>query len=394
MTPRRPVAALEALPISDLVEHRAALDAGTSMAEAQAWFRTHPWQHAAVLERDQFTGMLGRNQLHDALGGPFGFALHGRLPVGQLPRESGLVAYPDWPLHTLLKAMLSRTHDFHDDVPLVTDEGHYLGCFTVARVVAAQSELLEQHIGLLLNQSRDLRALERRIAQEEKEALLARLLGGVAHEMNNKLTPIKGFSELLARGLERGHAPAELLGHCRTITEGVDEATTLLRQLLNISRPPALHPQRQDFRPLVNDALALVQFRARACQVTCRCELPESPVPVLADGPQIRQVLVNLMLNALDAMEAAPRRELSVSLEEAGSDLVLVLEDTGHGIHPDHHEQVFEPFFSTKSPDKGTGLGLSISRTLIHQHHGTQTFQSRPGEGTRFEIRLPRHASS
>ena len=189
MPPRRPVAALENLPIADLVEHRAALEADMSMGEAQAWFHAQPWHHAAVLERGCFQGLLSRHRLQEALGGPFGFALHGRRSVGQLPLEHGLVASPEWSLHTLLKAMLSRKGDFHDDVPLVTEEGHYLGCFTVTRVVAAQSQLLEQHIDLLLNQSRDLRALERRMAQEEKEALLARLLAGVAHEMTNKLTP-------------------------------------------------------------------------------------------------------------------------------------------------------------------------------------------------------------
>jgi len=388
MSDTHPFTSLETLRIVDLVEYHAALDQEIRLDQAQAWFRGQDRHFAAVVDQGRYVGLLSRNHLEDRLGGRFGQALWGRRTVDHLARREALIARPEWSLRTLLQAVLRRVMDFHDDVPLVAADGTFLGMFTVARVAATQSELLEQQVGVLHEQSRELQALERRIAQEEKEALLARLLGGVAHEMNNKLAPAKGFADLLEERLRQTQAPQPLQKHCQTISTTIDEATALLGQLLNLSRPPALNPVSQDFRTLVENAVALVQFRLRKCDVDLELRLPSKPVAVLADGPQIKQVLVNLMLNAMDAMEGAPRRCLTVDLDTEDGWAGLRIRDTGHGIHPSHQERIFEPFFTTKGSERGTGLGLSICRSIVQQHQGGLHFQSEPGSGTQFEVRL------
>ena len=269
--------------------------------------------------------------------------------------------------------------------------------FTV-RLPAGSQRLLEfftswvPETGQVCAQIRDItehRALERQMAQKEKSALFDSLVGGIAHELNNKLSPILGFADLLKVKMDQAGANSELAHYCSMIHDSAQEAAKIICQLLQLARPSVAERNRCDLWTLVSDAGSLLRYRLRATGAKLNCVPPPEPVFILADGPQIKQVIVNLMMNALDALEHAPQKELKVSLHLEGCNAVLAVSDTGHGIKPEHLSRIFDPFFTTKAPDRGTGLGLSVCLGIVRQHHGEILVRSMPGQGSVFQVLLP-----
>ncbi len=243
----------------------------------------------------------------------------------------------------------------------------------------------------LLDDITEQRVLERRLAQKEKSALLDSLVGGIAHELNNKLAPIVGFAELLVAEIPASRDPSELVAYCTVIRDSALESAKIIRQLLQLSRPATPELQVGNLRNLVTDALSLLNFRVRQAGVTLRVDLPTEPICVRADNTQFKQMLINLVLNALDAMEHSPRRDLWIRARhrEDGAHALLTVTDSGTGIPPHVLGRIFDPFFTTKAPDRGTGLGLSVCETIVRQHGGEILVESTPGEGTTFTLVLP-----
>ncbi|HEX4085997.1 MAG TPA: ATP-binding protein [Chthoniobacteraceae bacterium] len=235
------------------------------------------------------------------------------------------------------------------------------------------------------------RAMERRLAQEEKSALLDSLVGGIAHEINNKLSPIIGFSELLmAQAAASGSDNGDLEQFSSIIRQSATESARIISQLLQLSRPSSATERAVcDLGAVVDDSLAILKLRLRSIGSRLEWTQPDVPMPVLADVSQMKQVLINLVINAVDAMEKCPVRELKITIERAGENICLAISDSGHGIRPEHLGRVFDPFFTTKGPHRGTGLGLSVCFSLVRQHGGDLQVESTAGVGTRFRITLP-----
>jgi two-component system NtrC family sensor kinase len=235
----------------------------------------------------------------------------------------------------------------------------------------------------------DQRILERQVALNEKAALFESLVGGIAHELNNKLSPVLGFAGLLSERLEAIAANDDAAGHCGMILESANEAAKLVRQLLQLSRPAAVDMATCDLGEVIGDAGNVLSYRLRETGTQIEVRKPAADVLVVADAAQIKQVLINLMMNAMDAMEAAPTRHLSIETREEAEVAVVTVSDTGHGIRPEHLNRVFDPFFTTKEPNRGTGLGLCVCWSIVRQHRGEIQVDSTVGVGTRFHIRLP-----
>ncbi|MBI2518479.1 MAG: response regulator [Opitutae bacterium] len=242
-------------------------------------------------------------------------------------------------------------------------------------------------ICVFLEDITDQRALEQRLARQEKQNMLDTLVAGVAHELNNKLTPVLGFADLL-----RTLAPESLHGHTRCISQSAQEAAQIIRQLLSLSRPAGNAHDLLDLGEVCREALQMLRFQLREAQCAVELQLPAEPVGIQGDAAQLKQVLINLALNALHAMEGRPAPCLTVQLRTDGSSARLCVRDSGVGIPPENLARIFDPFFTTKGP-RGTGLGLSISANLIRQHGGDITAESTPGQGSTFSIRLPLSAT-
>lgn len=248
----------------------------------------------------------------------------------------------------------------------------------------------------LLNDITERRATERSVVQLEKSALLDSLVGGIAHELNNKLTPIVGFAELLV-AQANGRLPSpgegpdpEFAARCELIRDGAVEASTIVAQLLQLSRPAAVNLEPCDLRQVAEQACAVLPFRLREAGCHLTFELPGAPVPVSADRTQLKQVVLNLVINAIDAVESAPLRQVCVRVARDGnSRALLTVTDTGHGITEEVRAHMFEPFFTTKPLGRGTGLGLSVCAGIVKRHGGEIAVESQPGEGTAVSLRLP-----
>ena len=233
--------------------------------------------------------------------------------------------------------------------------------------------------------------LEERMRRSGKMEAVGRLAGGVAHDLNNLLTPILGYGELLAAdpGLdgERRSSVDEILraGLC---------ARDLVRQLLAFGRRQTLQFQPVDLSERVDGFVGLLR-RTIPESVEIRTELSVGLPPVKADPGQLEQILMNLAVNAADAMPAGGLLSLETALAgrggpdgEAGAFVRLRVRDTGAGMDAETRERAFEPFFSTKG-ERGSGLGLATVHGIVQQHGGSISLESEPGQGSCFEILLP-----
>jgi two-component system NtrC family sensor kinase len=242
----------------------------------------------------------------------------------------------------------------------------------------------------LLDDITEQRVLERRMQQKEKSALLESLVGGIAHEINNKLSPIIGYADLLSNQVRQLSTTSDLENYCMIIRDSAIESAKIIRQLLQLSRPHKMEVARCDLKQIVQDAVNLLRFRLRdlGCQVNL--SLPANECWLMADSGQIKQVVINLVLNAADAMDAQPNRQLNIRIVPSGGHCHLLVSDTGHGIKPEHIARIFDPFFTTKSPDRGTGLGLSVCFSVIKQHNGEISVVESSAKGSTFKVTLPR----
>lgn len=506
-----------------LVDHRECVHVGESVEQVYDRFRRHPHEFAAVVDGESYVGLISRGHLGFLLGTRFGFTLHSRHPIQDHLLAESLVTVPSVPLLDLLEKALSRTGEaFYHDVPLIDEDGIFLGIIPVPALVRAQSQLIAEQFQLaesrrseLQTKNQDLfrslhqlrqsqgryetlfqhsplavallhpdgriethnaklqallgptaelegflpnladlmpskhresflellslhdsgpwlpgnhvdefalhlpvlgerlfkfhtslvretgqictilhditeqRALERKMAINDKAALFESLVGGVAHELNNKLAPVLGFSELLLTRLEALGGHDSLRSYCNAISQSAQESVRIIRQLLQLSRPATMELSRTELVAVLAEAASIMRFRLQASDAELRLDVPDGPIWIQADAAQIKQVLINLMINGVDAMEHAARRELRVAVATRGEWAEISVSDTGHGISQDKLNRIFDPFYTTKTAERGTGLGLSVCLGIIRQHRGEISVNSIPGEPTVFRVLLP-----
>ena len=229
--------------------------------------------------------------------------------------------------------------------------------------------------------------LEEQLRQSQKMEAMGQLAGGVAHDFNNLLQAMLSLTQMLV-----GHLtdPERLKADAVELEQLVKRGAGLTRQLLLFSRREALNPERLDLNEVVRDGLALLRRLLKA-HVAIEASLAEGRLPVEGDRGQIGQVLMNLAVNAGDAMPGGGR--LAIATGSAPGVVWMRIADTGGGIPAAIRDHVFEPFFTTKERGKGTGLGLSVVHGIVTRHGGTVTLDVREGEGTTFTVTLPRAAS-
>jgi signal transduction histidine kinase len=224
---------------------------------------------------------------------------------------------------------------------------------------------------------------ERDVRRAERLAALGQLAAGVAHEVRNPLAAVILLVETGRRDPTAGGLTDEDLD---LIEQELHRIERSLRGLLDYARPPRPEPTACDLADVVRDAAALTRARADQQLVTVRLDLPPEPVPLHADAEQLRQVVLNLLLNALDVMPNGS--EVSVAVAQPDSRCVeLTIADGGPGISAQVLPRLFEPFVSGK--DTGLGLGLVVSKRIVEDHGGTIRGENPPGGGATFVVRLP-----
>lgn len=232
------------------------------------------------------------------------------------------------------------------------------------------------------------RRLGRAVLRAESLAEVGQVAAGLAHELRNPLTAIKMLVQANREDAESQGLPAEDL---RVIEMEIRRMEDRLNVFIDFARPPRPERRLVDLKTVVDQTLALIGGRARKQNVTLKYAPPASPVEVEADGEQLRQLLVNLALNALDVMPRGGVLEVEIRRAADGHAEVIVL-DTGPGIPPRHFARLYEPFFTTKAT--GLGLGLPVSQRIAHDHGGMLCAANHPQGGARFMLRMPARAGS
>jgi signal transduction histidine kinase len=234
-------------------------------------------------------------------------------------------------------------------------------------------------------------AMKESMHQTEKLAALGELVAGVAHELNNPLTGISTFAQLL---LEES-LPDDQMESVREIKREADRAVGVIRELLSFSRKTGPRLAAVDLNALVNHTLRLRSYSLQSAGIEVRAECDANPPLAIGDDQRLQQVVLNLVVNAEYAMQRSAARVLTVGTARrviGGLARVAIdVTDTGTGMTPEVLSHIFEPFFTTKPAGVGTGLGLSVSYTIIQAHGGTIDVRSTPGVGTTFTIALPEY---
>jgi two-component system sensor kinase FixL len=268
--------------------------------------------------------------------------------------------------------------------PIYDADGRLVGASKVARdiTVAKRTEtaLRESQI--------QLQELQSELLHASRLSVMGQMASTMAHELNQPLTAVVNYLEAARHLIQGGNVATERLDDLmgRAVAQA-ERAGGVIRQLRQFVSKGGTERRAEDLNKLVEEALALALVGARQSGVRVTLELDHSLPPVLADGVQVQQVVLNLVRNAVEAMEASDPRVLLVSTRALSNTVEVTVADTGPGIPPEIVERLFQPFVTTKKT--GMGLGLSICREIVEAHHGRLTNAPRAEGGAEFRITLP-----
>jgi C4-dicarboxylate-specific signal transduction histidine kinase len=225
-----------------------------------------------------------------------------------------------------------------------------------------------------------------RLAQINRLATAARMVAGLAHELNNSLQVVSGLVELLS---DRADIPADATGRIQRIGGQAEKATTAIRQVLGYTREFGPATTTVNLASAVEQALALRRYHLGRAGIAVTVDAPPVPVAVAGDDRSVLQVLLNLAINAEDALAQHPVRELRVAIERDGSRARVVVRDTGHGVPADIRERIFEPFFTTRTGERALGLGLPVAQVIAASLGGQVALGASGPGATDFVLDLP-----
>ncbi|GEM_PF-1186667 len=274
---------------------------------------------------------------------------------------------------------------------IVTEDGKIVGFQNIARDVTREIEMQDQlrtAYSELSESHRRLKESQEQLIQAEKLTSLGQLAASIAHEVNNPLSGILTYNQLLAKKIKSDSVEKEVaLSYLAKMEAELVRSTKLIRNLLDFARqsPPAF--RQVNLNDIVNRAYELTAHSAQLQHVESTKELDPSLPQFMADFDQLQQVCTNLILNAIQAMPKGGK--LTISTATSDGQIKLAVKDTGVGISPENMSKLFTPFFTTKREVKGVGLGLAVSYGIVQRHHGHIEVQSKEGEGTTFTIYLP-----
>lgn len=268
-----------------------------------------------------------------------------------------------------------------DEGPFLSEERRLLD--TIAREVALIIERREME--------ENSRKLQEQLLHAERLATIGEFSASIAHEMNEPLASILGFSQLASKCPD---LPIQAAGDLEKITRAVLHAREILQQLLLFARRLPSKREPLDLNEVIRASLSFLRALTVEKNISIAESLDSELPPVVGDPGQFRQVVVNLVANATQAMPSGGELAISTAYDEKAGEVCLRITDSGTGMTEEVLEKAFIPFFTTKEDSGGTGLGLSVVHGIVTAHRGTIQVESRPGEGSSFEIRIPVEANA
>jgi len=287
----------------------------------------------------------------------------------------------------LREALATHCHEIPNTQTLLERrDGRLITAVIGARAVRDGAGIIRSYEGIVLDLS-DRQALEAQLYHAQKQEALGRLVSGVVHDFSNLLTAIGGSTELALRQADTATQRDDL----EDVLKASQRAAALTRQLMSFSRREKLEPQVLDLNGVISDAGFLLR-RLIGPDVEISFALADNLRPINGHVGQIEQILVNLAINARDAMPDGGHltfETANIAPGGPGSYVRLIVKDTGVGMDEPTKSRLFEPFFTTKEPGKGTGLGLSTVNSIVSRANGRIGVESEPGAGTTFNIDFP-----
>ena len=291
-------------------------------------------------------------------------------------------------LWQIVTSLAEPDHVIEEEIDCAIADGSVVPLEIGASILLDEEGIFLGYI-LLFKDLTEVRSLRREIARSQRLASVGRLAAGVAHEIRNPLSSIKGFATYFKERYP--DAPQDQETANIMIAE-VDRLNRVVGQLLEFARPVPVSPKPASLNNLIDNSVKIIEQQAKEKQITVKTLNSAKADRAVIDPDRISQVLLNLYLNAIESMK--PGGELAVELSADGEENVIRIKvsDTGCGIPAKHLSRIFDPYFTTKST--GTGLGLAIAHNIIEAMDGQIKISSRPGEGTTFGITIPMSGNS
>lgn len=301
-----------------------------------------------------------------------------------------------YPSEEKIKEILAQTKKYSVKDELNCGACGYPTCREYAVAIAKDLAEKEMCLPYVLDELRiaydNLSNTEEQLRVAEKLASIGQLAAGVAHEINNPLGTILLYASMLKRDLEKIYSDDQRTEDLELIVEEANRCKNIVANLLNFARQGKLNLKEFDLTETIKEVLKPFTFNPVYRQINFKYDIIENGYIITGDEDQLKQVFINIIKNACDAMSDIDRaRELKIVLSSDQKNVKIEITDTGNGIPKENHSKVFTPFFTTKSMGKGTGLGLAISYGIIKMHKGNITFTTEIGKGTAFIVVLPRH---
>ncbi len=236
---------------------------------------------------------------------------------------------------------------------------------------------------VVITDVREVRRLQQQVDQSEKLAVIGQLAAGVAHEIGNPLASISSLVQILQRRCDKEFQKIQL----DNIKENIDRIAKIVRELVDLSRPPSQDQVFTQVSEVIKTALGIVKYDKRVKKVEFKTELAEGLPSIKIVPDQLLQVFINMLINSLDAIEGEGIITVKTNVEN--DNIIINIIDNGCGIAKEDISKIFDPFYTTKEVGKGTGLGLSVSYGIIKKFGGNISVKSKEGEGSNFKIQIP-----
>jgi two-component system NtrC family sensor kinase len=300
-----------------------------------------------------------------------------------------------YPTEEKIKEILAQTKKLSLKDELNCGACGYPTCREYAVAIAKDLAEKEMCLPYLLDELKiaydNLSDTEEQLKVAEKLASIGQLAAGVAHEINNPLGTILLYASMLKKDLEKIYNDDQRTEDLELIVEEANRCKNIVANLLNFARQGKLNLKEFDLTETIREVLKPFTVNPIYRQIDFKFEIVENNYDMVGDEDQLKQVFINIIKNACDAINESSKKELNVYLSINQNNVKVEIADTGNGIIKENQGKVFTPFFTTKSMGKGTGLGLAISYGIIKMHKGNITFVSEIGKGSTFKVVLPKY---
>ncbi len=299
-----------------------------------------------------------------------------------------------YPSEDMIKKILAETNKFSVNDELNCGACGYATCreyaVAIAKGLAEKDMCLPYLIDQIEKAYDDLKNTQEQLRTAEKLASIGQLAAGVAHEINNPLGTIILYASMLRKDLDKAYGSSRQTEDLELVLEEANRCKNIVANLLNFARQGRLNVTRFDVSILLENILRLIKMNPAYSNISIDILNEANETIIYGDADQLRQVFVNLINNACEAIDDCEERKIKIKLYGRDDYLITEIEDTGSGIAEENFGKIFTPFFTTKKIGKGTGLGLAIAYGIVKMHRGEISFISEEGKGTTFKLRLPK----